>query len=89
MGACFQRFQRRILACGLETVLVIFGEERGCFLSLSESLPDAEGKSFGLIPLAERSLKNSLVSLVLWLLKFTLVKIYNEKRKAEQAKCPE
>ena len=46
-------------------------------------------KSFELIALGEDISIQPSIDSVVWLLKFTLVKIDNEKRKAEQAKCPE
>jgi hypothetical protein len=35
-GAQQKKFLRRMLVSDLETTLVIFGEEHGCFLPLSE-----------------------------------------------------
>lgn len=37
---------RRICARGLETILVIFGKECGCFLACPKSLSEAKLKSF-------------------------------------------
>ena len=56
------------------------------FCSLPEHLPEAKGKSFRLILLAEEILKQPSIDSVVWLLVITLVKIHGGKEQAEQSK---
>lgn len=56
----------------------ILAKNVAAFCPCPKSLPEAKLMSFGLIPLAEEISKPSIDS-VLWLLMFTLMKIYNEK----------
>ena len=56
------------------------------FYPCPKSLPEAEVKSFGLIPLAEEMSKHPGIDSVMCLLVVALIKIYNEKGKAEQGK---
>jgi len=58
------------------------------FCSCLKSLPEAKlKKSFGLITkLAEKISEQPSIDSVVWLLMFTLMKIYNEKEQAGQGK---
>ena len=65
----------------------MFGEKWFCIWP--KSLPEAKVKSLELIPLEEDILKQSSIDAVMWLLVLTLMKIYSEKKQAEQGniKC--
>ena len=56
------------------------------FGPFQKSLPEAKVKSFVFFPLAEEISKQPSIDSVMWLLVLTLMKIYNEKEKAEQGK---
>ena len=58
----------------------------GVFCPCLKNLPEAKVKSFGLIPLAEEISKQPIINSVVLLSGVTLMKIYNEKEKAEQIK---
>ena len=68
-----------MLICGLEIVLVIICP---CLKSLTE----AKVKRFGLIPLVEENSEQPSTASIVWSLVLTLMKIYNEKKQAEQIK---
>jgi hypothetical protein len=53
------------------------------FCPCPKSLPGTNMKSFRLNPLAELISKQPSIDSVLWLLVFTLMKIYNENEQAE------
>ena len=56
------------------------------FCPCMKSLPKATVKNFGLIPLPEEISKQPGIDSVMCLLVVALIKIYNEKGKAEQGK---
>lgn len=63
--------------------------DRSCDILVGKKLaafcpcPEARVKSSGLVPLAEEISQQSSVDSVIWILMLTLMKIYNEKEKAE------
>ena len=56
------------------------------FCPCPKNLPEAKVKNFGLIPLTEEISKQPRIDFVVRLLLFMLIKIYNEKKQADQGK---
>jgi hypothetical protein len=49
-------------------------------------MPEGKLKSFGLVALAGEISKQTNIDYIMWLIMFTLTKIYNEKKQVEQGK---